>query len=166
MSSAATASSPSTVRCCAPSERGRPQSRRKITLASQPDTPLTGRVARTAAALDPKTHTLLTEVELPNRSGHLLTGTYATVKVVLETHPGVVSVPTQAVGSEKAGKFVFVVENGKAKRVGVTVGFDDGTYTEIQDGLHGSEQVVVTGRDALSPHISVQTAPWTPAAKK
>lgn len=71
-----------------------------------------------------------------------------------------------AAGVEKAGKFVFVVENGKAKRVPVTTGFDDGAFTEITEGLLGSELVVVTGRDTLTPNASVTTSQWLLPVKK
>jgi RND family efflux transporter MFP subunit len=126
-----------------------------ITSAGLPGAALKGRVARTSASLDPKTRTLLAEIDLPNRGGKILAGTYATARIVMETHPGVLSVPTPAVGVEKAGKFVFVVEGGKAKRIPVTTGFDDGAYTEITTGLRGGETVVVTGRDNLTPNAPV-----------
>src|SRR6185295_11187332 len=41
--------------------------------------PVTGTVARTANALDPGTRTLLTEVDVPNRSHQLLPGTFVYV---------------------------------------------------------------------------------------
>ena len=137
----------------------------KIILPAAPDTPLNARVARTTQSLDPKTRTLQVEADLPNRDGKILAGTYATAKVVLETHPGVISIPSPAVGTEKSGKFVFVVESGKAKRVAITTGFNDGAYTEIMNGLHGGEQVVVTGKDALTPGAPVTTSAWTPPVK-
>jgi|SRR5579871_2756824 len=138
----------------------------KIGLAGLPDSSLAGRIARTTDTLDPKTRTLMSEVDLPNRDRAILPGAYAMAKVVLETHRAVLSLPTAAVGVEKAGKFVFTVENGHAKRVAVKVGFNDGTYTEITEGLHGGEQVVVTGRDALTPNASLQATPWTPPARR
>jgi RND family efflux transporter MFP subunit len=137
-----------------------------ITTSDQPDTPRKGRVTRTSGSLDPKTRTLLAEVDLPNSDRSILAGSYATARIVMETHPGVISVPTPAVGTEKTGKFVFVVVDGKAKRVPVTTGFDDGARTEIVEGLHGDEQVVVTGRDALTPNAKVTTSQWTPPVKK
>ncbi|MCW3099862.1 MAG: putative Membrane-fusion protein of multidrug efflux transporter [Chthonomonadaceae bacterium] len=138
----------------------------KITLTGLPDTAaISGRVARTEGSLDPKTRSLPAEVDLPNHNGQILPGAYAMVKTVLETHPHVVSIPSLAVGSDKSGKFVFVVENGKARRVVITTGFDDGAYTEITDGLKGQEEVVVTGRDALTPNAPVRTTPWSPPTK-
>src|SRR2546421_2943421 len=49
-------------------------------------TALTGEVARTAWALDPKTRTLRTEIDLPNRDGRLRPGmyTYATLTATHE----------------------------------------------------------------------------------
>lgn len=139
----------------------------KITLAGLPDSAaISGRVARTEGSLDPKTRSLPAEVDLPNPKGEILPGAYAMVKTVLETHPQVVSIPSLAVGSDKSGKFVFVVENGKARRVVITTGFDDGAFTEITDGLKGQEEVVVTGRDALTPNAPVRATPWTPPAKQ
>jgi RND family efflux transporter MFP subunit len=137
----------------------------KVTTTSMPKSPLMGRVARTSGSLDTKTRTLLAEVDLPNHDGQILPGTYAMTKVVLETHNNVIGVPSPAVGSDKSGKFVFVVENGKAKRVVVTTGFDDGAYTEIQTGLQGGEEIIVTGRDNLTPNAAVQATPWSPPAK-
>jgi HlyD family secretion protein len=137
-----------------------------VTTTGRPDTTLRGRVARTSASLDPKTRTLLAEVDIPNVDGKILAGTYASARIVMETHPAVVSVPTAAVGAEKSGKFVYVVESGKARRVPVTTGFDDGVYTEIAMGLHGGEQVVVTGRDALTPNAPVAASAWIAPASK
>jgi RND family efflux transporter MFP subunit len=137
-----------------------------VLLNGLPETTFKGRVARTAASLDAKTRSLLAEVDLPNRDRKILPGAYAAAKVVLETHPNVISVPTAAVGVEKSGKFVFVIENGRARRVAVTTGFDDGAHTEIVEGLQGGEKVVVIGRDALAPNAAVTTTPWTPPVRK
>jgi len=137
-----------------------------VTTSSLPDTVLKGRIARTSASLDPKTRTLLAEADLPNQDGKILSGAYVTARIVMETHPHVISVPSPAVGVEKTGKLVFVVVNGKAKRMPVTTGFDDGVYTEIVEGLHGDEQVVVTGRESLTPNASVTATQWVPPVKK
>ena len=59
-----------------------------------------------------------------------------------------------------------VVAEGKARRVPVTTGFDDGAYTEVVLGLHGGEQVVVTGREALTPNAKVAPTPWVAPVSK
>ena len=137
-----------------------------VTLNGLPDATFKGVVARTAGSLDPKTRTLLAEVDLPNQDKKILSGAYATARVILETHPNVISIPSAGVGVEKSGKFVFIVENGKAKRVPITSGFDDGQRTEVAEGLHGTEQVVVTGRDGTTPGVAVSSTAWTSPVKR
>jgi HlyD family secretion protein len=130
---------------------------------SDPDAPsVKTRVSRTTGVLDPGSRTLLAEVDVPNAGRVLLPGGYVIAKVTLDTHHNVVSLPSAAIGSDKSGKFVYVVEGGKAKRKPITVGFDSGKETEVEEGLSGAEEVVVTGRDALTPGAPVTTSPWTP----
>jgi len=38
-------------------------------------------------------------------------------------------------------------------------------FTEIAEGLKGDEEVVVTGRDALTPGTLVATTKWVPKKK-
>lgn len=137
----------------------------QLNFLSLPDEPLKAKVARTSSSLDPKTRTLLAEVDLPNPGHRLLPGSYATAKIALETHTGVIALPKDGVGVEKTGKFAMVVDGGKAKRLPITTGFDDGAWVEITDGLRGTEEVIVTGRDNLSPGGKVTTSPWVPKNK-
>ncbi|HLK16727.1 MAG TPA: efflux RND transporter periplasmic adaptor subunit [Fimbriimonadaceae bacterium] len=116
---------------------------------------LSATVTRTSSALDPKTRSLLAEADVPNPKGAILTGAYATVRVVLETHRGVVSLPSKAVGSDKSGRFVWLVVNGAAKRLAVQTGFDDGEFVEVKSGLKGNEQVAAEKLDTLTPGAAI-----------
>jgi RND family efflux transporter MFP subunit len=122
------------------------------------------KIARTSGTLDPKSRTLGAEIELPNVPTQLTPGSYALVRVVLETHRGVISVPAGAVGSDKSGKFVYAVSGGEAVRKNVEIGFSDGEFTEIKTGLTPDDEVVVTGRDAVTPHGPVNASPYVPKA--
>lgn len=128
----------------------------RIAFSPKDKSPLNGIVARTSGALDPKTRTMLAEVDLDNSAGHILAGSYALGKVVLETHPNTLSLPAKAIGSDKSGKFVWMVEDGKAKRIAVTVGFNDGKYAEILEGLKGEELVVADKLDQITPGVAVK----------
>jgi len=138
----------------------------KIMAVSAPDGPIKASVTRVSSALDLKTRTMIAEVDLPNPNRLLLSGAYVTAKLDLETHTGVVAVPSGGIGSEKSGKFVYAVVQGKAKRIPVTVGFNDGAFTEVREGLKGTEEVVIEGRDALTPGAPVKTSKWEPKKKK
>ena len=143
----------------AEASRVRPGTEVQVLLSGE-KAPRTARISRTASALDPKTRTLLAEADMSGVG--LSIGAFGAVKLILETHKGVLALPNAAVGSDKSGKFVFIESGGKVKRLAIKVGFDDGQYTEVTEGLSGNETVIVTGRDVLSGGIAVETTPWTP----
>jgi membrane fusion protein (multidrug efflux system) len=109
-----------------------------------------GTVTRFAHALDEATKTMLTEIELPNTAGDLRPGMYASVRLEVERKVGALLVPAEAVVVEKAGSFVFLVADGKARKTEVHTGFTDGASTEITSGVAADAQVVLVGKQALS----------------
>ena len=101
------------------------------------------------ATLDPKTRTMRTEIDIPNRDGLLRPGMYGNVKLTLERRAMALTVPASAIISEGGKKYVYTVEDGRAKRVAVQTGFDDGINIEITDGLNGNEKVITSGTSGV-----------------
>jgi membrane fusion protein (multidrug efflux system) len=110
-----------------------------------------GSITRTTEALDPATRTLLVEIDLPNKDHRLQPGMFINVTLYLEQHPNALTVPPAAIdpGMAAAGKAVFIVENGKARRVPIKTDIDDGSWVEVVEGLTGNESVVVVGKSGL-----------------
>jgi membrane fusion protein (multidrug efflux system) len=108
-----------------------------------------GRVTRYAEALDDDKN-MLTEIEIPNPKGELRPGMYASVKLELERKQDALTIPTEALVIEKAKTSVFTVTEGKAKKVPVNIGFNDGVRTEIVSGLKPDEPVILAGKQALN----------------
>ena len=102
-----------------------------------------------AHALDEATKTMLTEIEMPNPSGDLRPGAYASVRFEVERKPGALLVPVQALAVEKAGTFLFAVADNKAKKTPVRVGFNDGVNVEVTDAKP-DQQVILVGKQALT----------------
>lgn len=129
-----------------------------LTTAAYPGREFTASVTRYAEALDPATRTMKTEIDVAS-PGHLLRpGMYADVTLGLEKKSGAVVVPDTALVIEGQKKFVYVVRKGKAHRIEVETGFDDGTQAEIRSGLNGGEQVVVAGKENLTDGQSVEVS--------
>lgn len=122
----------------------------KITIEELPGKSFTGSVTRFAYALDQATKTMLTEIELPNPSGELRPGMYASVQIEVERKKDAPLLPIQAVSFEKAGTFVFVISDGKVKKTPVHTSFNDGTNVEIIDALSPGERVAIVGKQALN----------------
>jgi membrane fusion protein (multidrug efflux system) len=59
-------------------------------------------------------------------------------------------VPIQALLVEKAGTSVFIIVDGKAKKLPVQVGFNDGANAEIAGGLRDGQAVILIGKQTLN----------------
>ena len=89
-----------------------------------------GTVTRTAWALEARSHTLLTAIDLPNPDGVLRPGMYAYAAVTAAL-PEAWTLPAAAVVRQGDGAFAFLVRDGKAVRTKVQTGFGDGTHVEV-----------------------------------
>jgi HlyD family secretion protein len=103
-----------------------------------------GKVARVSNSEDPTTRTMRTEVDLVNDKKVLHDGMYGKVTVLLEKASDALSVPSSAlVGESQNGKgFLYVIRGGKAHKVEVGLGSDNGLETEITSGLKPDDDVV------------------------
>ena len=110
----------------------------------------TGTVTRFAHALDEATKTMATEIEIPNPEGTLRPGMFATVKLAVERKSEALLVPSEALIVEKAKTSVFTLVEGKAKKVAVKVGFQDGKFAELHDGLAVGASVILPGKLVLT----------------
>ncbi len=109
-----------------------------------------GRVSRLAYALDAGTQTMLVEADLPNPGRELRPGMYATIRLGVEKHEGVIRVPAGALLVEKAGASVFKLVDGKAKKCAVKAGFNDGAEAEVIEGVAEGEAVLVPSGASLA----------------
>ncbi len=101
-----------------------------------------GTVTRTSWALDSKTRTLRTEIDIPNPAGKLRPGLYAYATVTVEEHKDVLTIPTTAVLTEKDKASCIVIVAGRAVRKPIETGLSDDLRTEVISGLDGGEAVV------------------------
>jgi membrane fusion protein (multidrug efflux system) len=121
----------------------------QVTVEELPGRPFPGSVTRFAHALDEATKTMLTEIEIPNPSGDLRPGAYASVRLEVERKPDALLVPVQALLVEKAGSSMFTVADGKAKKTPVQTGFNDGVNVEILN-MKIDQPVILVGKQALT----------------
>jgi membrane fusion protein (multidrug efflux system) len=122
----------------------------KVMLEELPKRTFPGSVTRFAHALDPATKTMLTEIEIQNPDGDLRPGAYASVQLEVERKQGALLVPLQALMVEKAGTSVFTISEGKAKKIPVQTGFNDGTNVEIANGINPNQTLILLNKQALN----------------
>jgi multidrug efflux pump subunit AcrA (membrane-fusion protein) len=125
-------------------------------LAEFPGEKFPGKLVRTAEAINMTTRTLLVEIDVPNPTGTLLTGSYAEahLKIPGEVPTYLVPVNTLIFRSEKLQ--VGIVTGGKVTITDVTPGHDFGAEIEIVAGLKEGDQVVLNPPDSLVSGQAVQ----------
>jgi RND family efflux transporter MFP subunit len=124
-----------------------------------PDHLFEGTVTRIVQALNRATRTMTVEIDLPNRDRRLKGGMFARVDVMVGTHRQALQIPIDAVSRLEDTQYVYVVREGKARRVDVQIGALSGSRVEITNGLAGDEQVIVAGKDLVHDGTPVQTQP-------
>jgi RND family efflux transporter MFP subunit len=140
------------------SQQTKPGLTADLQLAEFPGRTFTGKLVRTAEAINYATRTLLVEVDVNNPSGELLSGAYAEVHFKVPGHSSTYILPVDTLLFRKEGLNVAVVENGKAKLVPVMPGHDFGTSIEIVSGLQGNESVISSPPDSIVTGETVQIA--------
>jgi RND family efflux transporter MFP subunit len=149
------------------SPQTRPGLTAELKLDEFPGRMFTGKLVRTADAINFTTRTLLVEVDVNNPSGELLSGAYAEVHFKIPGQASSFILPVDTLLFRKEGLNVAVVENEKAKLVPVTPGHDFGDSIEIVSGLQGNEFVIMSPPDSIVTGETVKTAtpqPTTPAS--
>jgi RND family efflux transporter MFP subunit len=135
-----------------------------LSLTELPGQSFEGFVVRTSHAIDPGSHTLLTEIDVPNPSGKLMPGAYANVHLHLAQPAKELVIPTGAVLFQAAGPQVVIVNaQNKLERRKVSIGNDLGNQIEITSGLSPSDRIVSSPPDYVVDGMaaSIQTQPST-----
>jgi RND family efflux transporter MFP subunit len=131
-----------------------------LTFSELPGQTFTGRVDRTAGAIDPISRTLLTEILVANHDGKLFPGAHAMVRVNLAAgaNPVIVPVNTLLFRNEEGVQVGLVDSNGIVRLANVTMGRDYGTTVEIVHGLSKTDNVIINPSDSLEAGLKVRLA--------
>jgi RND family efflux transporter MFP subunit len=130
-----------------------------ITLQEIPGQKFRGTVARTADAIDPTTRTLLTEVDVPNKDGRLLRGSFGEVHFSAKSNAKKVTVPVNAMLFRQEGAQLAVVgADNKVQLRPITIGRDYGTTLEILGGVNLEDRIIINPADSLENGQRVNVA--------
>jgi RND family efflux transporter MFP subunit len=143
----------------------RPGMPASVELQERPGRQFPGRIARTAGSIDPASRTLLVEIDIDNKSGELMPGSYAEVHFKLPTDAATFRLPVNTLIFRSDGLRVAIVKNGTVTLVPITLGRDFGNTVEVVSGLTGAERVVVNPPDSLTDGQAVTVMPSEPARR-
>ena len=130
-----------------------------VTLQEFPGQRFLGTVARTADAIDPATRTLNTEVDVPNKDGKLLPGSFGQVHFANGTSVPRITIPVNAMLFRAEGPRVAVVDKDNTVHLRpISIGRDFGNTLEILGGLDVSDQIIINPSDSLNEGQKVRVA--------
>ena len=121
-----------------------------------PNASFYGDVTRTASAIDQNTRTLLTEVQVDNHAGKLMSGMYAVITFAAIKGAGTILIPGDAVAIRKDQSVVALVADNKVHMQPVEIGRDFGPSIEITGGLKEGDMLVTEVTDDVQEGAQVK----------
>jgi RND family efflux transporter MFP subunit len=116
-----------------------------------------GHVTNISGAIDETSRALLTELQLPNKTGELLPGAYALITLRVNDDSGIVTIPSNALLFRSEGAAVGVVDpDGKVEIRKITIDLNLGPTLQVSQGLSTDDRVIVNPSDSLAGGMSVK----------
>ncbi|MFD2162839.1 efflux RND transporter periplasmic adaptor subunit [Paradesertivirga mongoliensis] len=126
----------------------------EVILPDVPDS-LKTKVTYASRVIDPVSRSFNIEIKLPARNVYR-PNMLAVLRIVDYKINNAITVPVNAIQKSETADYVFVAENGKAKRVNVRAGKVSEGKAEILVGLKAGDKVVISGMQDLNEGESVK----------
>ncbi|MCG7200306.1 efflux RND transporter periplasmic adaptor subunit [Marinobacter pelagius] len=114
-----------------------------------PGEPFRGELVELGTRINELSRSLPVRAVIDNAEGRLRPGQFMSATLTLQQREALV-IPEQAVMIRGDEKYVFVAEDGSARRVSVQLGSRMPGKVEVVSGVQPEDEVIVTGQDRLS----------------
>lgn len=131
----------------------------RIEAQAKPGQVFEGELAAIAPEVDERNRHFRIEVRVPNQQRDLLSGMYATARIVASSQANALLLPREAIGTREGKRVVLRVQNGTVTPVEVTEGLNDGARVQIVKGLAAGDTVVADARRQVAPGTRVRPVP-------
>lgn len=130
-----------------------------VTFDAFKDHPVDGIVAEISPATskDAGNNTVIeVKVKINNVPADVKLGMEGDADVIVTEHSNALTVPFESIVEEGDNKFVWVIDNGRAKKVAVRTGLEGDLDTEILEGLGNGQIVILSPAKTLQENQPVQ----------
>jgi len=129
----------------------------ELSFPEHPDHRYSAKVVSTARAIDASTRTLLTQLEIDNSKGELLSGSFAQVHLPLPVGSMSWRLPSNTLLFRADGLHVATVDaDSRVNLNAVRIGRDFGSEVEILSGVGADDRVIVNPADSLLAGTTVR----------
>jgi RND family efflux transporter MFP subunit len=128
----------------------------ELTIPEFPHRVFKAKVVRTSGAMTADSRTLLTELELPNEKGEILSGSFAQVRFPELHMDSPLTVPGNALIFRSEGTQLALVRDDTIELRKIALGRDFGSRVEVTSGVDANDSVVLNPPDALVSGMKVR----------
>ncbi len=115
------------------------------------------KVSRIGYVTDERTRTMRVEIDVPNDQNALRPGMYVQTAIHLPKQPGqALSLPHRCIVARDGKKMIYVIRDGNACLVPVSLGASDQDRVEVLSGLQAADLVVTTPQDLRGDTVPVR----------
>jgi len=123
-----------------------------------------GTLLASDSQIDPTTGTIKLRAQYANEAKLLFPNQFVNVRLLLDTHKNVTTMPTAGVQRGQPGTFVYLVNADNTVSVRkVVLGETDGDHVEVISGLVPGDRVVIDGADKLRDGAKINVRAEAPA---
>lgn len=117
-----------------------------------------GKIRRIYPSVDSVSRTGKVEILVPNTEAKLMSGMFADVRLVLETHKDVPVVHRDSILRYEGKTYVYVIDSGYAERQEVVTGIVDDNTIEIISGVNVGTQIIAKGIEFIRSGVKVSVS--------
>lgn len=142
----------------------------ELVVAAYPERSFEAKIYFISPMVDVSTRSFRVKARVDNSQGLLNPGMFARVHVITQVKDAALTVPWASIIQTETETYIYVLENGKAKKVPVKLGKITSQWAEVMTKeVKPGQEVILEGKFQVKPGSEVSTkqeAPKAPADKK
>ncbi|WP_411682232.1 efflux RND transporter periplasmic adaptor subunit [Clostridium thailandense] len=130
----------------------------KFKLSSDDSEEYDGVIKSVDGAAEPTSRIFKCKIQIDNKDGKLKPGVFGKIKIITDENKKAITLPLKAVGGSEGNYYVFINNNGVAKKQNITVGEISEDTVEIKSGVKDGDSVICTNVGTLQDGDAVKVA--------
>ena len=127
-----------------------------VSVQAKPGETFKGQLAAIAPEVDERNRHFMIDVRVPNNGRALLSGMYATARIIEATTANALLVPKEAIATRDGKRIVQKVQGDTVTAVEIKEGLTDGTRVQIVTGLSAGDTVLADARKQIASGTKVR----------
>ena len=116
----------------------------KFKLSDKDSTEYDGVVKSIDGAADATSRVFKCRIQIENKDGKLKPGVFGNIKIATDENKKAITLPLKALAGSEGNYYVFINNNGVAKKQTITTGEISGDTVEIKSGVKDGDSVIGT----------------------